>query len=241
MENIFLKEEQVVAEAEKLLSSGMIETESDKAHYQTLLDEYKRLLKQLVMLIKISDLNQYELNSLSKKLGIASKIDALTGLFNRRYFNETYQKEWLSAARTKSSLAVIMIDIDFFKKYNDRYGHLQGDECLKAVATAIRSSILRPRDMVARFGGEEFVVLLPDTDTAGAEYIAGRIIAGIGKQGIPHSDSSVSDTVTVSIGIAASIPEKNDSSNKLLDMADKALYRAKLEGRNCYRIYIYNV
>lgn len=237
MENIFQKEEQVIIKAEALLNLHKIETENDALYYKALLDEYRELLKQFVMLIKISDLNQWELSSLSKRLGIASNIDDLTGLYNRRYFNETYQKEWLSAVRSRSLLAAIMIDIDFFKEYNDLYGHLRGDECLKSVSESIQKSVKRPRDIVARFGGDEFIVLLPDSDTDGAVHVAEIIITNIRRLDIEHSDSMFSKNVTVSIGIAAMIPGKDDIASTLLNMSDKAVYHAKRDGRNCYRVY----
>ena len=237
MEDIFYREERVVDESEKLLDSGMIETDNDIRHYRTLLDEYKKLLRQMALLIKVSDLNHSELKLLSTRHEIASNIDVLTGLYNRRYFNEVYQREWQNALQAKYSLASIMIDIDYFKRFNDIYGHLQGDLCLNKVSEAIKKSASRPRDIVARFGGEEFIVFLPDTDIKGAVNITEKIINGIGKLNIINAGSSVSGKVTVSIGIAAMIPQETDASDDLLDKSDQALYRAKTEGRNCYRIY----
>lgn len=236
MENIFFKEEQVINEAERLLELNKIDTESDELVYKDLLEEYKKLLKQMMMLIKISDLNQSELNTLSKRFEINSTIDYLTGLYNRRYFNEIFQKEWFSALRSNSFLAVVMIDIDLFKNYNDIYGHLQGDTCLKLVAEAIKKAAVRPRDVAARFGGEEFVLLLPETDIEGGKYIAGRIIDNIDKLNLEHIGSHVSKKVTVSLGVSAAIPQKKDSPNNFLNTSDVALYRAKAEGRNCYRV-----
>lgn len=241
MENIFSAEEQVIREAEKLLEAGAMDTEQDQARYAALLEEYKQLLKQFMMLIKISDLNQSELNALSKRLEFASNIDYLTGLYNRRYFNEVYEKEWLSAVRSQSELAMIMIDIDYFKKYNDVYGHLQGDSCLKAVSKAIRESVQRPRDIVARFGGEEFVILLPETDVKGAERIAGKIFSNIEALGIANAGSPISGKVTVSMGIASIFPKGEKPSSKLLNMSDMALYRAKTEGRCCCRVHCMDI
>lgn len=237
MENIFINEKKVVKQAEKLLRAGAIETENDIRTYGTLLEEYKKLLRQFVMLVKISDINQSELNSLLKKLEAASNIDTLTGLFNRRYFNNMYEKEWLSSIRPETPLSALMIDIDFFKKYNDEFGHLQGDECLKRVADAIRMSVFRPRDIVARFGGEEFVVILPDTPVKGAEHVAGSIISNVERLTIPHPASPVYQKVTVSIGIASMVPSGSEFSVKLINLADNALYDAKHAGRNCYRVY----
>lgn len=236
MENIFLKEEQVIIEAEKLLEQNRIETIHDVLLYKDLLVEYKKLLKQMMTLIKISDLNQSELNAISKRFEINSTTDYLTGLYNRRYFNEIFQKEWSSAARSRNPLTVVMIDIDFFKNYNDIYGHLQGDVCLKLVAEAIKKTAFRPKDVAARFGGEEFILLLPDTDADGGERVANRIIDNIDKLNLENSGSSVSKKVTVSIGVSSVIPQKKDSPNVFLNTSDMALYRAKTEGRNCYRV-----
>lgn len=236
MENLFLREEQVIIDAEKLLHDNKIETENDRLYYNALVEEYKKLLKQTTMLVKISDLNQSEMNSISKRLELTSNIDELTSLYNRRYFNDIYQKEWSGAVRSKSSLAVIMIDIDYFKKYNDIYGHLQGDNCLKLVSEVIRKAALRPQDIATRFGGEEFVVLLPNTNIEGAVHVAEKIIREVGKLEIIHEGVPEYGKVTVSIGIAVNVPKEHDIINDLIDASDKALYQAKSEGRNCYRV-----
>lgn len=231
--DIFIKEDEVYQEAENLLASGGFSTAQDEAHYRTLLEEYKKMLKQMKSLVRISDLMQGELKVLSRKLETMSNIDSLTGLYNRRFFNEAYQREWLSAIRSGDALAVLMIDIDHFKRYNDTYGHLLGDQCLQAVATAVQKAVRRPRDLVARYGGEEFVILLSETDETGACRIAEQVLTNVKELAILHAAGSLDGMVSVSIGVTATIPSNEVLSDDLLKKADEALYRAKNNGRNC--------
>ncbi|MBS3975949.1 MAG: GGDEF domain-containing protein [Syntrophomonadaceae bacterium] len=229
--DIFTKEDEILEESEKLLESGAFSTSQDEEHYRALLHKFKRLLKQMKSMVKISDIMQGELIVLSQKLEIMSTIDSLTGLHNRRFFNEAFRKEWLSSVRSQEYLAILMIDIDHFKKYNDTYGHLQGDQCLQQVAAALQETVKRPRDIVARFGGEEFVVLLTDTNNYGAKHIAEQILLNVRALRIAHI-ASCTGIVTVSIGVATAIPDKFLSPDALLTKADEALYRAKNSGRN---------
>ena len=235
--NIFMREEGIVGEAENLLSSEAFGSAEDADRFEALLKEYKKMLKQMKRMVKMSDLMQSELNTLSHKLEVLSTTDALTGLFNRRHFNEMYEKDWYGTVRSQGSIAVIMMDIDYFKRYNDAYGHLQGDQCLQSVAKAIRESAKRSRDLAARYGGEEFVILLPETDTDGAARVARQVQAAVAELDIPHEESPVYKKVTLSAGIAAMKPAIGDKPDLLLSRADEALYRAKEEGRNCYRVY----
>lgn len=235
MENLFSDEKRVVLKAEELLASGMINAQVSTENYKELLKGYKKLLRQSMKLLKMADLMQLELKNVKERLETITNIDVLTGLFNRRFFNLNYIREWSSAIRTNSSLACIMIDIDFFKKYNDTYGHLQGDECLKAVANAITAAVKRPRDIVARFGGEEFVVLLPETKEDGAFHIANEILRAVNRMEMQHDTSDKGGMVTVSMGVAELIPSRENAGEILLNMADEALYRAKNDGRNCIR------
>ncbi len=175
--------------------------------------------------------NLIERQKLETKLLALSNSDGLTGLANRRSLDTTLQTEWQRAMRSRESLAIAMFDVDHFKKFNDQYGHLAGDECLKAIARILGAHARRPGDLAARFGGEEFVVILPglgkEKAMAWAEDVRGDVL----KRGIPH-DGSPTGMVTVSVGIAAVIPEQNDSVLEILRIADEALYRAKSEGRN---------
>ncbi len=166
------------------------------------------------------------------RLARLSFIDALTGIPNRRYFDETLEKLWGYAQRNHDCLSSQLIDIDFFKNYNDCYGHLEGDQCLKKIAKAVSAALLRPIDTVARYGGEEFIVLLPSTPLTGAVQVAKRIQANIRALGIEHRLSAVSDIVTVSIGIATLNPDACQDPALLIKRADFGLYKAKNEGRN---------
>jgi diguanylate cyclase (GGDEF)-like protein/PAS domain S-box-containing protein len=163
-------------------------------------------------------------------------FDSLTGIFNRRYLDENVENEWKKCVRENAPLSLIMLDIDFFKKYNDYYGHQAGDDCLKKVAQEIRISLLRPSDIAVRYGGEEFVVILPNTKIHGAHRVAERIRRNIINLAIQHEASTVSEVVTLSQGIAE-MNHKDDTVNECLKKADKSLYEAKNNGRNTIRIW----
>lgn len=162
---------------------------------------------------------------------ISSK-DGLTGIFNRRQFDTVFTVEWKRALRNKRPLAVIMIDIDCFKLYNDNYGHQAGDECLKAVARTLSDTLQRASDFVARYGGEEFVVILPETDPDTAFFIGKKLRSSVAALKIEHSFSTVAPYVTVSVGVASAVPALDMDSQTLLELADNALYEAKQSGRN---------
>jgi len=165
------------------------------------------------------------------KLNRLAASDSLTKIANRRKFDETYQLEWLRARRKGSSLAVILCDIDHFKQYNDRYGHQQGDACLKKIASALDKAVQRPGDLVARYGGEEFIVLLAETDLKNGRLICEKLFALINDLGIKHSGSPLG-RVTASFGLAAVFPDRQMPPEYLIRRADEALYRAKSGGRN---------
>lgn len=164
-----------------------------------------------------------------------ANVDGLTGIANRRRFDEYFEQEWYRLAREQEYLSLILCDIDYFKNYNDHYGHQAGDDCLKEVAQAIRSTIQRPADLVARYGGEEFAVILPNTPPEGAIYMAESIRSNIKKLKIAHGASKVGLYVTLSLGVGSQIPSHELPSSLLIGTADKALYKAKDEGRDhCY-------
>jgi diguanylate cyclase (GGDEF)-like protein len=167
-------------------------------------------------------------NILLKEL---SELDGLTHIPNRRKFDEVYSIEWAHACREKKPLSLIMADIDFFKNYNDHYGHLAGDDCLKQVAELLGKSLLRQTDIFCRYGGEEFIAILPDTDQAGAIYVAEHIRQNLAKASIPHEKSSFKQ-VTLSIGIATLEGFDYYTKDKLIEAADKAMYLVKQTGRN---------
>lgn len=173
-----------------------------------------------------------QLEAANLELQLLSSRDGLTGLANRHAGSDFLSREWLRAAREKKAFSVIMIDIDFFKLYNDSHGHLAGDECLKKVAAALRHGLQRPADLLVRYGGEEFMALLPDTSLEGALSVASTIKEAVAAVGLPHGCSAVSPHVTVSIGIASTVPSLDMPVEQLIAAADRALYRAKQEGRN---------
>lgn len=162
-----------------------------------------------------------------------SNHDGLTGIANRRRLDEYIEQEWQRAVRCgHSCLSCIMMDVDFFKRYNDGYSHPVGDDCLRRIAEALKSTMSRGTDLVARYGGEEFVCILPETSARGANQIAEKILDTIVTLAIPHEFSDVCSFVTVSAGVATMLPTKDQTPSKLLELADIQLYRAKQEGRN---------
>lgn len=236
MDDIFEKEKEVVTEAESLLKTKKFDSMNDEARYRDLLNSYKRMLKQMRTLVKMSDIMQSKLNSLSGELEKLSQIDGLTGLYNRRFFNEIYQREWQKALDSKTPIGVLMIDIDYFKKYNDTFGHLAGDVCLCKIADAIEETIKAENAFSARFGGEEFIVLLPESDSAKCSDVAKKIMKSIYSLKIPSAERICSDRVSVSIGIGTMIPSEAVRPDTLINHADQALYRAKDDGRSCWRM-----
>lgn len=176
--------------------------------------------------------SQRELAEANQILQRLSSLDGLTGIPNRRRFDEVLKAEWQRAIRHSTSLSLIMLDIDFFKLYNDRYGHQGGDECLKRVGGILEGSARRDSDLAARYGGEEFAVILPETGMQGAMDVAETVRTNIERQNIPHESSRVSDHVTVSMGVATWVPERGSEPDELISRADQALYKAKESGRN---------
>lgn len=174
-----------------------------------------------------------EKHKLQQHLIELSYRDGLTGVSNRRQFDNRLAEEWRRCSRRASPLSLIMVDIDYFKLYNDTYGHLGGDECLRKVAGCIENSAQRRAgDLVARYGGEEFVVLLPDTGTSGAYRVAETIRKGVEALSLPHAASLVHAHVTVSLGLACTVPTFSDDPNDLVSCADQMLYHWKSNGRN---------
>lgn len=158
--------------------------------------------------------------------------DGLTKIYNRHGFDKFYSMHWNNCIRYKIFCSVMMVDIDEFKNYNDNYGHLKGDEVIKAVAETMEKALLRPEDIVGRYGGEEFLAVMPNVDTQGAEVVAKRIMDEIKKLNIRHEFSSVEEHVTVSIGIATLLPSPDIKKQVLVNLADKKMYEAKNKGRN---------
>lgn len=178
------------------------------------------------------EINSVTLEASNRELTELSSLDPLTGLNNRGSFDAIVTQQWISALREGKPLSLIFMDVDFFKKYNDNYGHQAGDECLKLVAKAARGCVRRADDLCARYGGEEFVVLLPHVNIEDAVALAERIRAAVSSLNIRHEDSTVAPHVTVSLGVAGMIPAPEGGYTWLIEAADRALYRAKTGGRN---------
>lgn len=172
---------------------------------------------------------------LTENLKQQSNIDGLTQIANRRFFDETFHREWLRSRRLQSPLSLIMCDIDHFKLYNDAYGHQAGDTCLKKVAQALSGATKRPKDLAARYGGEEFVIILPETPPEGATVVAEQVREAVESLRIRHSSSKVAEHVTISLGVATTRTLTQVSAeNELIESADKALYASKVNGRNIF-------
>lgn len=177
-----------------------------------------------------------ELRELNETLQKLSSIDGLTGVANRRQFDEVIESEYKRARRNNTALSLLLIDIDYFKQYNDTYGHQVGDDCLIKVASILKCVVKRPGDLVARYGGEEFVVVLPETTLDGASKIAENIRLAIFQSEIEHSTSGIGRYLTVSLGVST-LKKHMDTTSKLIKEADIALYEAKRKGRNRVEIY----
>jgi two-component system chemotaxis family response regulator WspR len=166
------------------------------------------------------------------KLELMTRADVLTCLGNRRHCNEYLDTEWKRQTRNQELLSILMIDVDNFKAYNDTYGHLAGDEVLVRIAASIQRICARPGDFSARFGGEEFIMILSGTSAEGGQAIATKLRDAVSDMAIPHAGSKATGTVTISVGIASTVPKMNQSPNLLIEAADRALFRAKAGGRN---------
>ncbi|MCT7986164.1 PleD family two-component system response regulator [Laspinema sp. A4] len=220
-----------------------IENQLKIKRLQAELQEKNRILEEknilLVQEIDHRKRAESDLQKANEKLQQLACIDGLTQVSNRRKFDEHLQQEWVRLGRQHNPLSLILCDIDYFKAYNDTYGHPAGDECLKQVAQAICQAVKRPADLVARYGGEEFAAILPHTNSTGALSVARKIQRQIQQLDIKHCASDVCDIVTISLGICTLIPTGQESIDALILSADKALYQAKQAGRNCYCTYLH--
>jgi len=237
--SIFSKETRVIEAAEATATRPDFSDNPLLQPYLDLLGEYKKLFRQTRRLVKMSDRMQRDLNELNAELQshkeILSKMsymDGLTGIANRRRFNECIESEWKRLMRSGKRLSVILLDLDFFKQYNDHYGHSAGDTCLTQVARALAGTLKRPCDLAARYGGEEFVVLLPETDLAGAITVAYETQYNIQELALVHEYSPVAPVITVSMGVTAMVPDAERTYLDLINAADQQLYEAKEAGRN---------
>lgn len=193
-------------------------------------DYITKPFKEAIVRMRVK--TQLELKRQRDILERLSQVDGLTGIPNRRAFDERLDQEWRRSIRTGKPLAVAMIDVDLFKQYNDAHGHLVGDDCLRRVARALTDGLKRGGDFVARYGGEEFVCLLCDMDPPGVARVAEQLRASIEALRIPHGDSPISPHVTISVGTASTRPRPETSAATLLEAADQQLFQAKRQGRN---------
>lgn len=188
--------------------------------------------------IEERELAQKKLEKANDKLLNLSQIDGLTGVANRRKFDGFLNNVWNICRRKNTYLSLILIDIDYFKEYNDNYGHLMGDNVIKVIAKALENTMLRSSDLLARYGGDEFVAVLPDTDIDGSKKVCKNMIDSIKKLNIEHKFSHIQDRVTITLGVICKVPDKTDTVDEFFDSVDKELYKAKESGRNGFKICI---
>lgn len=209
---------------DRAFSSGATDYVTKPIHWAVLRQRVRRLLQQAQLYKQLEAANQ--------ALQQLANMDGLTGLANRRRFDEYLNNQWMSLTGSDKPLSLILCDIDFFKRYNDKYGHPAGDLCLQKVAAVLSDAAQKHQDLVARYGGEEFAVIMPNTHAPGAVHVAALMQSGVRELQVKHSESAVSNYVTLSLGVATTIPNFESSPSDLILAADKALYQAKQEGRN---------
>lgn len=229
MEDLFEREQNILDQALVKVEKG---SPVSAEEYAFLTEEYRRLLKQLRRITRISDKTAINLNFSKHSLENKVNLDELTGIYNRRFLDDRLADLICSLIQEEGLLSILMIDVDFFKQYNDTYGHGKGDECLRRTAQTI-SSCAAPEDaFAARYGGEEFVMVLPHTSAEAATAIADRILEGVRQCRIPHAKNTVADCITVSIGITTGVVKPFHTMEDFIRVSDKALYLSKKNGRN---------
>jgi len=232
--DILADEQRIYDEAISNVKAVRNGAEFDFEEYANLTDEYGKLLDEHRLTVIISDSTTVELYENNLDLSDKVYLDPLTGIYNRRFLEDSLKRITNSLNRSGDELSVMMIDIDYFKKYNDTYGHGEGDTCLKEVAEAISKTLFRPDDFAARYGGEEFAVVLPYTDENGARHVAENILKSVRELNIPHEKNEAANHVTISIGLTATNIVHSQNGDDYLKQADIALYRSKQNGRNQY-------
>lgn len=228
--------ENQLSQANQRLQNEIINRQQTETALRLLLEKLISEKNDLELILDTTTSHSDTIEALlyNKTLSLAREvsIDGLTQIANRRAFDLRLANEWQRLAREKAPMSLLLCDVDFFKRYNDRYGHSVGDTCLKAVAKGIESCIRRPADLAARYGGEEFGVILPNTQKEGAIHIAEQICQAVASLQIPHESSYVNDHVTISVGVSTTLPEYPISPKTLIESADKGLYLAKNQGRD---------
>lgn len=219
------------ASVDQAFDVGAADFVTKPLHWPVLRQRMRRLLREAQLSQALVKANQ-DLQRANQELYRLAIIDDLTQVANRRRFDAYLQQEWQRHRREQSPLGLILGDVDYFKAYNDAYGHHAGDQCLQAVAKAFSLAATRPADLVARYGGEEFVAILPNTLASGALCVARQIQHNLNAFQLPHAHSHTSDFVTISLGVASFIPAADTTPEALIVAADQALYQAKDEGRN---------
>jgi diguanylate cyclase (GGDEF)-like protein len=212
----------------------------DTEEFAFLVNEYRKLLKQARSTTHISDMTSTILLESNLELEDKVHLDALTGIFNRWFMEDNLKSIIKTLSRAKGTLSIMMVDVDFYKRYNDIYGHGKGDDCLKAIAKALFRTVGREDDFVVRYGGEEFLVVLPNTNQAGAESTAVKLLESVRTLRIPHKQSDAADHVTISIGVTTVKVVHSDHYMDYIRQADKALYISKQTGRDKYTFLKYN-
>jgi diguanylate cyclase (GGDEF)-like protein len=234
--NARLIQEQQLAQVNHSLRMEILDRQQTEATLRLLLERLASEKSDLEIILDTttdhSDTIEAMLYDRALSLTREATIDGLTQIANRRAFDQRLEKEWQRLARENLPLSLLLCDVDFFKRYNDRYGHPAGDDCLRAVAKAIDSCIRRPADLAARYGGEEFAVILPNTEQNGAAFIANKILGAVAALDLVHDASYVKDRVSLSIGISTTKPKRKGEPKELIEATDKALYLAKSEGRD---------
>ena len=232
--DLFKNEQRIYDHVMQRIQETPADAHFDFKEYAMLAKEYGRLLKQFRKITRFADRTAGNLYESNLELTNKALYDALTDTYNRYFIKEQLERTIKSLSRSGGVLSLMMLDVDYFKKYNDRYGHYMGDACLKAIAEILSGCITREDDFIARYGGEEFIAVLPNTDERGACVMASTMLERIIERGITHEKSFVSNCVTISIGITSAKVKHTHKSENYIKRADEALYMSKKNGRNRY-------